>query len=170
MRSVLALALLVPSLAAAGGSFTPPKGWIRDKPYEAKALPKLAKQYGDSAKVSLEVWRAKDNGGDPSISGQLAVFSDASVIDDVDGLLGDMVTALEPKLLQAGWAKKPATAPKKKGLKAEVRAYEGQGRRVIVAAQAISTGKGLLTYGIVCFEDASMDVCANAVASTKLSK
>lgn len=174
MRSCLSLvvaASLLPSLTLAGGTVTPPKGWIRDKPYEAKTQATLSKQYGDGITVRSEVWRMKDDGGDPSLQTMSLLIADPTVVDDLDAMLQDIATSLEPKLTKAGWVTKPSTPAKRKGLKSIARAYEGQGHYIRIEIQSIpAANKALLVYFVTCFEDVGMKNCDKAIATMKVTK
>lgn len=169
-RLALAAVLLGPTLALAGGTITPPKGWIRDKAYEEKTRPQLLKQLGEGATVVPTTWRATDNGGDPSLHAQLMTFADGQELE-VEALLKDMATALEPKLLKAGFTAKPVTAPQRKGTTAIARAWEGQGKYLHIAILAMPGPKKSLTvYAVQCFEETATKQCDKAVGSMKLTK
>ena len=170
-KLLVVLALLVPSVAAADWSISPPKGWKRVTAAAEKAQVATArKNTGEQVKVEIRQWQGTLGDVERQFTGMLMVMPAGVNDESVQALADGMATATAEGLAKHGFDVTPTPTPTVKRQGTSGRILVGRDLRVHVQTRVARSAKGEVHLLLVqCGEPTAQSTCKQAMSTIKLS-
>ena len=157
--------VLVPAVASAEWSVTPPRGWKRDVEME-KAQLEAARAKMKNREVDMRLWWATPEKQFGMSAMSIASSNGGPSNPSASGMIDEIAAAF----VQQGYTTKPVTPGKRKGQTTLARLLVKDGVRVQVEVHAIERDGFVRLLAVTCYEPSSSRQCARAIASMRLGE